>query len=220
MSDAIKISKNYSFRPSDPGHIIDDQHAGVLLPKNDLGTKILIYKDRVEGWFLDFAALLLRDGDADYVVLQIAIAQIEGMQQFRDGERSEGNSPACFARGLRAVLGRGKHDDVDLEDFYNAIRCGLFHNGFTKGAAFVSRGYPEAFDLVTGQIRINPEKLFDAVKKGFARYIELLGDESNGNLRASFQRVWDDDWREAKSGLNEDQPMIWPAESPPSGSAG
>ena len=102
MSQIVKtaISKNYYAINNE---IYDKRNVnGSSLNLNDVQTKIKIYEDRVSGWFLEIAEKLKSDNEAGFVILSMAIAYIEGNQQFREGKMSENNSKKFFIKGLKS----------------------------------------------------------------------------------------------------------------------
>lgn len=66
------------------------------LERSAFETKVAIYEDRVRGWFLDCAARLQADHNAGFVVLMVAVAYLEGNEQYRRGSTSNKKSEKYF----------------------------------------------------------------------------------------------------------------------------
>lgn len=159
------------------------------LDLNEVKTKIKIYEDRVNGWFLEIAEKLKTDNEAGFVILSIAIAYIEGNQQFREGKLSENNSKKFFIKGIRRIFDKEDVPEDILKGYYKQVRCGLFHDGMTKSNVLVSGKFPDPLRHTNGIIKINPHKLFDKIKEDFKNYILEL--ESNEDLRKIFIKRFD-----------------------------
>ena len=125
------LSKNYYCMSSDKEKVYDKRKPeGPTLDINDIGTKILIYEDRVNGWFLDIARQLNAIADTGFVILSIAISYIEGNQQYREGCSSKNQSGQFFTRGMLRIFD-GLDESISSE-IYKQVRCGLFHDGMTQ----------------------------------------------------------------------------------------
>lgn len=161
----------------------------VALTIDDVSTKIKIYDDRVRGWFLKIGEKLKMDNEAGFVILSIAIAYIEGNQQFRVGKLSKNNSKKFFVKGVRRIFDKEDVPENILVDYYSQVRCGLFHDGMTKSNVVISGEFTEPLRYTDGQIRINPHKFLDKVKDDFQSYIRELGN--NEALRNNFIKRFD-----------------------------
>lgn len=217
------VSPRYIFKPFLRPDIIFDSKENTELPKDDIQTSILVYEDRVKGYFFDQARKLLdlsslnnedSDGFSAYTVLMIAISQIEGMQQYREGVSSKDRrSEVFFREGMKRIFNLPDNDDERLKELYYAIRCGLFHDGFTKGLVYLALDFdnPEHQEALkigpwkynSEKIRfwINPKLFLAEVESDFDRYIVNLRDQSNSefdDLRRSFEKFWTEVWKESK----------------------
>lgn len=196
------ISKNYfHWDPSEDGMIYDQRVISKLsnpqteaqntgLNPNDINTKILVYEDRVKTWFLDIAKKLKKNNEAGFVILSIAIAYIEGNQQFREGKTSNkrGRSPKFFIRGMRRIFNKEHVAENILKEFYHQVRCGLFHNGMTGNKVSISGQLP--FPIINDgyAIDINPHKFLDEIISDFKDYITQLKNPSNLKDRKNFEK--------------------------------
>jgi hypothetical protein len=190
MVSEIAVSLNFKRYSDKPGVIVD--HRSKKEYREDaLDTKILVHEDRVNGWFFRYGRLLEDDHNAGFVVLQVALAQIEGMEQYRRGDPSRGKSCMFFRDGLKRIFGFDDSANRWLEDFYDLVRCGLFHDGMTRNRVLIENRFDTALAYDGTCIRVSPNKFLDAVIQDFNRYIAELKDQSNIKLREDFGREYD-----------------------------
>ena len=191
MNQIVKtaISKNY--------YVIDNEvydkrkKNNKKLDLNDVKTKIKIYSDRVGGWFLKIGENLKKNNEAGFVILSIAIAYIEGNQQFREGKLSENNSKKFFIKGLRRIFDKENVSEDILKDYYKQVRCGLFHDGITKSNVLISGDFQEPLRYINGIIKINPHKFLDKIKEDFQRYVNDLEQDYDKKLTSNFIKMFD-----------------------------
>lgn len=189
------LSKNYYVTPPDVtvvrSHVSND-----TLDLSDIKTKILIYEDRVKTWFLEIAESLKKDNEAGFVILSIAIAYIEGNQQFRDGKSSHNQSKKFFIKGMRRIFDKANVPESILKSYYDQIRCGLFHDGMTKKNVVISGEFPNPINYIGNQngqgglIKINPHKFLDKIKEDFEEYVSQLKDGSVPEIVRNFETRW------------------------------
>lgn len=190
------ISKNYYVTHPDVT-IVRKHGTEDTLDLNDTKTKILIYEDRVKRWFLEIAEKLKKDNEAGFVILAIAVAYIEGNQQFRDGKSSHNQSKKFFIKGVRRIFDKTNVPESILESYYEQIRCGLFHDGITKKNVVISGDFPNPISYAgnqteqNGVIKINPHKFLDKIKADFEEYISQLKDGSVQDTVKNFERRWE-----------------------------
>ena len=196
------ISKNFfHFVPSPRLLVFDKRLVNKYLkmdkrPQNsafdyrNIETKILIYEDRVKGWFLDIANELKKNNEAGFIILQIAVSYIEGIQQFREGKESKTTSEKFFTKGMSRIFKRrGKKYKRFLKDFYKSVRCGLFHDGMTRRNVSISGQFNKDLRFTKREIRINPHKFLDSIYKDFENYIKQLKNKRNKKLRKNFEKI-------------------------------
>ncbi len=187
---------------SDRTDVLVDDRSQKEYPIYDVDTAILVYEDSVRGWFLSYGESLRKDQNAGFVTLQIAVSQIEGMQQYRRGESSEsgkgtpGRSKDFFCEGMRRIFSLDQAADGWLALFYQSCRCGLFHNGMTGRMVVISREFAEAIEYVNHMIQVNPDRFFDAVKNDFETYVHELKEKKDTRLRDAFRKF--SGWRIAR----------------------
>lgn len=186
----IAVSPNYRQVDTDPANVFHVQ-TRARLPISDLNTKIALFHDRAQGWFIDIAKRLCADGNSGYAVIQIAASQVEAMQQYVEGASSKRASKDFFVRGMMKVFGQQTvgHEKL-LEDFYDRVRCGLFHDGFTKLNVAISWDFPFVIGFSGGGIQINPKQFLGSVEAALAAYRDALLDPANRPLRDNFEKRW------------------------------
>lgn len=180
------ISENYYIQNNDA---FDKRAPNTPLLLNEEKTKIKIYEDMVNGWFLKVAERLKQDNEAGFVILSVAVAYIEGNQQFRESKLSKNNSKKFFIKGVRRIFDKENVPENILADYYSQVRCGLFHDGMTKKNVIISADFADPLRYLNGVIRINPHKFLDKIKADFESYIAEL--ETNTTLRNNFIKRFD-----------------------------
>jgi hypothetical protein len=111
----IRVSKNYLWHESDR----EFEHRCTKTRQSDslYSAKVDVYEDRVRTWFLDWAANLVQadlidDGTSagDYVALSVALAYIEGVEQYRRGGepdlKRKGEAGKWFRATYRQISSR------------------------------------------------------------------------------------------------------------------
>lgn len=154
-------------------------------------TKVALYADRVRGWFLQWGDLLDRHHDAGFVVLMLAVSYLEGNQQYREGRAgTKSDSAPFFKRALLRVCPGIREEHAGR--FYGLVRCGLFHDGFTKHGVGIENRFRDAVkvDPGTGDLLISPRQFLALVKADFDGYVRQLMDPAETELRANFEARW------------------------------
>ncbi len=184
------VSLNFKHYSRKPGIVVDSRTNEEYI-YDSLDTKILVYEDRVTGWFFHYGRHLQSHHDAGFVVLQVALAQIEGIEQYRQGQSSDNQSGRFFREGLKRIFRLDKSSDAWLKNFYTLVRCGLFHDGMTRSQVWIENRFNVPLDYDGSHILISPNKFLNAVMEDFTHYIAELKNPLNVDLREAFQRNWD-----------------------------
>jgi hypothetical protein len=120
----------------------------------------------------------------------ICTAYIEGVQQYMDGESSDGRSKEVFKKGLNRIFSLDV-EERQLNYYYKHVRCGLFHTGMSGSPVIISDIYSNAIDFSEDEtIKINPKRLLIEIKLDFKQYISNLKDRSNDILRNNFNYMF------------------------------
>ena len=168
--------------------IVKDERLNVNLNVNDVFDKILIYERQVKDWFLNRAENLILQSDNGFIVLMICMSYLEGVEQYRRGEISDGKSKAFFVSALHRIY-PGQFSDIDLKSLYSEARCGLFHSGMVKGKIIINYTFTKSISFQgIMDIKINPKKLIGDIKLDFENFLmELREDEES---RDKFNRMY------------------------------
>jgi hypothetical protein len=130
---------------------------------SEYSAKVDVYEDRVRHWFLGVAQRLIANGPdpADYVALAVAVAYLEGVEQYRRGSVAPaGQRGQWFQDGAARVF--AGTDGATLARLWRAVRCGLFHSGFTEGPILLSHNEPTALRAAPdGFLHINPVRFVE-----------------------------------------------------------
>lgn len=177
----------------------------------DLSTKILIYEDRVKGWFLDYALMLKNYPCPDvrrhsgFIILSIAVEYIEGVEQFIQGKSSKnisifnnGNqitgSKAAFASGLIRIFNNCNLTNDIAFEFYDKVRCGLFHDGMTKTDVQLG-SFTKAIEYSNSVLKIDSHKFLDEIVADFNKYIQKLKNDTASGMNSAeilkFKSRWE-----------------------------
>jgi hypothetical protein len=174
---------------------IEDSRNESRRPDSDYTAKVDVYEDRVLYWFLDIAKGHVANGTAagDYVPLSIALAYVEGSEQYRQGKRTpQKQSAVWFKAGLRRIFPKAPPAAVDR--LWDAVRNGLFHDGFTRDPTLLSHGQPGVVGIVGRYLIINPATFVGGVLRDFDAYVRLLRDKPSGTAAVNFRKLWDQQW--------------------------
>jgi len=172
--------------------IVLDERNGNTIDPYQLNGKIIIYQRQVEGWFLEPADRLLKqmDTQASFVVLSICLSYLEAVQQHKEGEPSRNNNKAFFLRAFQDVFSSSEMEDEFADLLYIEGRCGLFHDGMTRGKMVYDMELDKAFKVINNgsqdTIYFHPKYCLEGVKAHFADYIGKLKNEEEVTLRSNF----------------------------------
>ncbi|MBI3410832.1 MAG: hypothetical protein HY040_21050 [Planctomycetes bacterium] len=120
---------------------------------------------------------------AGYVILSIASAYFEMIQQFIDGRESveeDGNGKLkshswdFFKRGFKEVYPDPQWTDASIKKIYRVVRCGMYHGGMPKVGCHLSRYFQPGFHLCRNEIHVNPAAVVREIGQHFERYMQSL----------------------------------------------
>ena len=190
------LSPNYYVSPEYPNKVftIKEEKEPYEIDKileNDIETKILIYEDRVKGWFLNFARKLTKERNSEFVVLMICINYLEGNQQFREGKNSsKGESTGMLKKSLKRIFPEINEDILDK--LIDKVRHGLFHDGMTRRGVLLRYGLSLPFFTFTLDnyewIELDPSIFLRKVQNDFEDYIARLKNKENKVERENFEK--------------------------------
>lgn len=166
--------------------IVFDEISNTQLNPTNVDDKITIYERQVKEWFLNRAKTLLRGKNNGFIVLMIAISYIEGVEEYMRGESSKNHSKEFFRAGMRRIFNLTVEDAV-LNDFYDQVRCGLFHSGMTLHKVIINSTFEEVIDFSEpDSIKISPKKFLKMIMKDYDKYLHTLRNTNNLTDRNKF----------------------------------
>lgn len=169
--------------------VVFDKRNLVDINPNTLEGKIIIYERQVKDWFLSNAVEINSDKNG-FIVLMICMSYVEGVERYRKSQNSVG-SRVNFVNSIKRILDDASVAEVQLSSLYREARCGLFHNGMSSKQIIISNLYDDSIDFSeAGAIKINPEKLLNLIIIDFNKYIEVLKNPLNTELRNRFNQKY------------------------------
>lgn len=168
-----------------------DEIDGEEINPNCIEDKIKIYERQVKGWFLGVAKSLTEQDDTNFVVLMVCLAYVEGVEQYRRGQSSNGNSRVWFREGIKRIFNLENVSNSKIDKLYGQGRCGLFHVGMSGGDIVLSSRFNEAINFTDlSTITINTDIFLNTLIEDFTTYIIDLKDQNNQTLRDCFDRMY------------------------------
>lgn len=169
-------------------HVIDNRTGRQLDPRN-VNHKIEIYERQVKGWFLIPATNLTKykNRNKGFIVLMICLSYLEGIEQYRRGQNSNGNSRRFFVSAMERLY-PNEFQNHHLEDFYSEARCGLFHNGMVRGKIIINNGFQKSIEFNGGDIKVSPAKFLKDIRDDFENYLQEL--RTNEQSRNTFDGMY------------------------------
>jgi hypothetical protein len=124
---------------------------------------------------------------------------VESIACFLRGETSDNKSREFFDVGLTAVFPDLNPGDLAAfsREFYRQLRCGLLHQGLTRGKVGITKGATAALAVsldasnALQQAVIDPWLFLAHVEAHFSAYVGRLRDPSEKDLRAAFEKWFD-----------------------------
>ncbi len=196
MGNHIEIlSEHYRWHEA-TAEIVDIRD-GSRVQDSEYSAKVAVYEDRTRTWFLNVALRATAAGPSpeDYVALSIALAYLEGVEQYRQGQITPlMKSGEWFKISAKRIF--PKASSQAIERLWKVVRNGLFHTGFTKGPTLLSYDHAEALTIDGRYLYINPATFVKAVVADFDTYVEHLQSNAGDNLAQRFEMLWDAIWKE------------------------
>jgi hypothetical protein len=169
-------------------HVFDER-SGRRLDARNIDHKITIYERQVKDWFLIPATNLTKykNKNKGFIVLMICLSYLEGIEQYRKGQNSNGQSKFFFVSVMERIY-PNKFQNHELEDFYSEARCGLFHNGMVRGRIIINNEFQKSIEFVESNIKISPSKFLKDIKEDFENYLQEL--RTNEESRNTFDKMY------------------------------
>ena len=182
---------------------VSPRHTADQLVGASVDGKLEIFEAQMKGWLLDHADALASGGyaasqHAGISILALCLVYVESIVCFIEGKTSDKKSQAFFTDGLVAIFPESEAEIRTYSaDFYREVRCGLLHQGMTRGKIGIraDEPVPIRFDHSGVGIfqfaMINPLLFLKRVKQHFEGYLASVRDPANTVLRSNFE-VWFD----------------------------
>jgi hypothetical protein len=178
---------------------VSPQHVSSDLEGASIEKKLEVFEAQVKGWLLDHAEALSSSQysasqHAGISILALCLVYVESISCFIKGQSSDGKSKIFFKDGLVAIFPENTPDlNRYSDDFYREVRCGLIHQGMTRGKIGISRDASSPIQIdqdPAGAFQfamINPWLFLDRVKQHFDCYLVNVRNPANTILRSSFE---------------------------------
>ena len=187
MSEPMRISPKYNV-----------EHWKALdFSKEDGWQKAIdIFEDRIQGRFLNIIDTIESREYAGFAVLALDCLLIETLQQFREGksETPSRKSEEYFIRFLTETSFKQFFDSRIARMFYYQIRCGILHQAEVRESSLVliQKETPLVSKTVDRKGLVINRKLFHTqLVNEFEKYLSLLRDSSNSELRHKLKKKMD-----------------------------
>ena len=161
---------------------------------SDKKLPLLIFRDRMSGWFFEPAIMLLHQGHS-VASVHIVTPLIEALQERYEGEPSKGKSAHFFKKRAKEMFGLS---DNALALLYGGLRSGFAHHGFLKDDSnhyniLITTGLAAPIEYSDDVLWIDSDKYVYKVRDAYEEYYTFAeGDEE---LQRRFMAVWNDDWQ-------------------------
>ncbi len=160
--------------------------------------KVADFERAMQKHILDAAEILLdRDPPLDLAALRLLIGYFEPIGKYLRGYAATGLSSRFFTKGCQDVVARrfsleNEENSKQLKGLYALARCGLGH-GATLSREVVFGVAPYAVQITADgrKIVVNPRKLHEVLSADLKRYLTMIRDSSEKDLRENFERRWD-----------------------------
>lgn len=166
--------------------------------------KVDAFEDQMRGWLLAHARVVADNPSssgqhAGFAILALCLVYVESIACFLRGETSDNKSREFFDLGLMAVFPDLNQTDLAAfsHEFYRQVRCGLLHQGLTRGQVGITRGAAAALTVsldaseALQQAIIDPWLFLNHVEAHFSGYAGRLREPSETGLRAAFEKWFD-----------------------------
>lgn len=174
--ESIYIAPNIIGSIQDDGtYLVIDERENTQLDPTDVFDKITIYERQTKGWFLEPTLRMVRykPQHKGFLVLMSCLSYIEATQQYIEGQGSIGGSKETFIRGTNRIYPEQFSDD-NIKRLYQQARCGIFHDGMSRGQIIISKDFDESISFTQDDIKINTKKFLKDIIDDFNNFINLL----------------------------------------------
>lgn len=193
------------------------QHTDFSTPLT-IDDKITIFVNAIRGWQLEIADQCIngrRDSNgevvtepiqhAGFAALHIVMSYFETVARYMTGSVGTRNGKRYFREGILSIFPelhewKPKYVDLLVKLLYSNVRGGLYHTSRTGPGISISGSInhpiilvPSIQDSNKAGVMINPHLLTPRLLEHLAEYERQLKDSTNDQLRANFERRFDDE---------------------------
>lgn len=155
----------------------------------DWNTAVTIFKDRIEGRFLNQIDLLSNDVNANgFTIMALNCLLIETLYQFKEGKDktpSRCNKDVYSNFLIQEFPGVFNIKNI-AESFYTDIRCGILHSAQTKNESRLSDREDVVVTFEGNALVVSVKGLSSLLKTYFEHYLQKLADPNEVTLRNNF----------------------------------
>lgn len=163
---------------------------------HDRALPLMIFRDRMDGWFFQPARSLLNIG-YDVAAIIIVTPLVEALQERYEGNSSIGKSSIFFKRRAKIIFNLNNENALQL--LYNGLRCGFAHHGFLKDdtnrsnilITKIDSNLPIIFE--DDVLKIDPDKYINRIIDGFLDFYNQVNTDDS--LREKLVTFWNKDWQ-------------------------
>jgi hypothetical protein len=172
-----------------------------------LEKKIDIFESQVDGWLLSQAQVLASSANpqsqhAGFSILALCLVYVESIACFLKGATSDGKAKEFFDFGMTSIFTDLKPAVLAAfsKEFYHQVRCGLLHQGLTRGKVAITKDAGAALAISVDavgalqRVIIDPWLFLTHVDAHFRQYMGRLRNTSEFGLRSAFEK-----WFEARA---------------------
>lgn len=171
--------------------VFDEKNMEELDPLN-VFDKIKIYERQVKGWFLEPTLRMVKykPKNKGFLVLMSCLSYIEGVEQYKSGNSSVGHSKDFFISGFKKIYSH-QFTNNQISRLYIQARCGLFHDGMSKGQIIINSSFVNSICFENTDIKINPKKFLNDIILDFNEYINSLNNDevARGKFNHMFSNI-------------------------------
>lgn len=163
--------------------------------------RVKLFKDYYFGWFINPLTKDLNERTA-LITVNLLFSLCDVLEQFRKGQKS---TPATTGDYVKSVLKEIYADDLRtmntsladdyINQLYLVLRNGLHHDLTSRGihigiSPAISTMYSTSDSGELEEIWFNPKYCLIGIKAKFTKYIQKLKNNTNSQLRADFDTMF------------------------------
>lgn len=171
-----------------------DLNLRVISNEDDWNKAINIFKDRIEGRYLNVIDKMIIDNSLivdGFSIMAINCLLIETLLQFKNGwdETRRGNANE-YSKFLNEEFPNIFPTRKIAKKFYSDIRCGILHSAQTKNYSqlTVNESYVVKYLEDKDSISVDIIGIYEIIRNYFSSYIEKLNNPINEDERHMFIR--------------------------------